>query len=145
MAELLREEEARTASRRRGGGRGVTHGRLAAAGVLCLAALYLWFASPSWLAPPAAPALGSAREEAGLRLAVVLQMQRILDYREERGRLPDVLWETGEPLPGLRYERIDARTFSLRSVGTDAPVRFTVGDSLPGFAVPARALLRSGR
>jgi hypothetical protein len=68
-------------------------------------------------------------------------MQRILDYRQRQGRLPDVLWETGEPLPGLAYERIDSRTYLLTGTGPKGPIRFVSGDSLSAFARPARPLL----
>lgn len=118
---------------------------IAAAVVLCGAALYVWFGSPSWADPPPVPALPSAQETAGLHLAVALQVQRVLDFRRAQGRLPDVLRETGEPVPGIAYERIDARTFTVTGLGAQGPVRYLSGDSIATLVEPARPLLGGER
>ncbi|MDT8369160.1 MAG: hypothetical protein RQ745_08120, partial [Longimicrobiales bacterium] len=54
-----------------------------------------------------------ARVEAGLRVAVALQADRIERFRLAHGRLPDQLRETGEPLPGILYTRLDATTYRV--------------------------------
>lgn len=141
VAEVLRDQEAKSMAWRASERGGASRGRIATALVLCLAALYVWLGSPTWLDPPPPPEVEPAHEEAALRLAVVLQAQRVLDFRAAQGRLPDVLWETGEPLPGLGYRRIDARTFELTGTGVQRRVVFSTRDSLGTFAGPARPLV----
>jgi hypothetical protein len=73
-------------------------------------------------------------EEAALRMVVYLQAQRVELFRRDRGRLPDALEETGEPLPGVRYERLDSRTFRLHAVGRRDTLLYTSSTPLRAFA-----------
>lgn len=138
VAAVLAEQAARVEARRRiESVPTTTRGRLVVMAVLSLCALYLWFAAPSWVAPAPPPPIPAERVEAGLRLAVYLQAQQVERFRSHRGRLPDVLEETGEPLPGVLYERMDARTFRLQAVGvtgSSAAISYVSTDSLRAFA-----------
>lgn len=125
------KEQARKSSTRRPG---TTPGRVAALMVLALLSIYLWTWSPSWLAPAGPPELALGTEQAGLRVAMYIQAQRIEDFRDTRGRLPDVLREAGEPLPGMLYDRIDARTYRLRGAGDRVRLLYVSSDSLQIFA-----------
>ena len=69
-------------------------------------------------------------EEAGLRLATYVQAQQVEAFRQTRGRLTDVLRETGEPLPGMTYQRMDARTYRLRGATARVSVSWISSDSL---------------
>ena len=59
--------------------------------------------------------------------------QRIEKFRQTRSRLPRTLAETGGTLHGIRYERADSLTYTLR--GTSGPVALTFRstDSLKAF------------
>ena len=69
-------------------------------------------------------------EEAGLRLATYVQAQQVEAFRQTRGHLTDVLRETGEPLPGMTYQRMDARTYRLRGATERVSVSWISSDSL---------------
>ncbi len=84
-----------------------------AAAILVLLAGWLWISPPGWLQPAPPPPVSPQVQEAGLRLAMYIQAQQIEAFRLRRGRLPDVLWETGEPLPGMIYQRLNAREYRL--------------------------------
>lgn len=107
--------------------------------VLYLVALYVWFAAPSWLAPSPPPPVPPERVDAGLRMAVYLQAEQIRVFRDDRGRLPDALDETGEALPGIRYDRIDARTYRLRGIAGTLAYEST--DSLDTFVRDAARIV----
>ena len=145
VAEVLAEQAARKEIRRQPEPRPTTTWRrVATTVVLSLLALYVWIAVPSWVVPDPPPPVPAEREEAGLRMAVYLQAQQVRLFREERGRLPDVLEEAGEPMPGVRYERIDARTFRIRAFGERGSVVYVSTDSLADFAGGAGRVLGLG-
>src|SRR5688572_6559885 len=76
--------------------------------VLVVAALMVWFLPiPGFRASIPFP-LPPEEEQAGLRLATWVQAQQVEAFRQRRGRLPDVLREAGEAMPGMNYERLDA-------------------------------------
>lgn len=77
-------------------------------------AVWVWFGSPSWAQPYVPPAPTPVEVEAGIRMAMYLQMQRIEVFREENGRLPLSLDEAGERLRGVEYEQITAEVYRLR-------------------------------
>jgi len=84
-----------------------------AAAVLVAAALVVWFLPiPGFRARIPFP-LPPAEEAARLQLATWVQAQQVEAFRQQRGRLPDVLRELGETLPGMTYERLDAETYRL--------------------------------
>jgi hypothetical protein len=111
--------------------------------VLALAALGFWLLPMPSLRPTIAFPLAATAEEAGLRLAAYVQAQQVEAFRSTTGRLPDLLRETGEPLPGLEYRRLDARTYQLTAVTERDTVRWVNSDSFPtllGDSAAARLL-----
>lgn len=89
-------------------------GRLVTFLVSLVVTVYVWFGSPSWAQPYVPPEPTPIEEEAGLRMAMYLQIQRIEVFRDETGRLPLSLDEAGERLPGVEYEQITGEVYRLR-------------------------------
>lgn len=106
-AEAAAEAEVRSTRRRR-----TRRGALAA---VWAAMTYVWLLNPGWtrVEPPRPPAL--AEEVQAVRLNLFLQAQQVEAFREDRGRLPWVLQETGPPLPGMRYRRVDNQSYSIEA------------------------------
>lgn len=143
---VLAEQSARREIRSRPpkGRRSTTRVRLAALVVTSGLAVYLWIALPAWMSPSPPPPVPERLEEAALRMAVYLQAQQVELFRRDRGRLPDALEETGEPLPGVRYERVDSRTFRLRAIGPRDTLLYTSSTPLRAFAEGVDRLLGAG-
>ena len=98
--------------------------------VLVVAALLVWLIPvPGFRASIPFP-LAREEEEAALRLATWVQAQQVEAFRQRRGRLPDVLREAGEPLPGMTYERIDAGTYRLSGASEHMTVIWAPTDTL---------------
>lgn len=106
--------------------------RLIAAG-LALVALVLWFGPIPGLKPDIPFPLAPADEDAGLRVAAFVQSQQVEAFRRTSGRLPDALRETGEPLPGFDYQRLDAHTYRLRAATERDSISWLSSDSLPAL------------
>ena len=104
-----------------------------AAAVLGLVAVWLWLLPPGWLQPDLPPPVPVELQEAGLRLGMYLQAQQIESFRRSRGRLPDVLEETGEPIPGMHYRRLDARVYRLHGIAASVALTYTSTDTLSVF------------
>jgi hypothetical protein len=81
--------------------------------VLVVAALVVWLVPFPGFGPTIPFPLARQEEETALRLATWVQAQQVEAFRQQRGRLPDVLREAGEPLPGMTYVRIDAGSYRL--------------------------------
>jgi hypothetical protein len=97
---------------------------------LVVAALLVWLVPvPGFRASIPFP-LAREEEEAALRLATWVQAQQVEAFRRRRGRLPDVLREAGEPLPGMTYERIDAGTYRLSGATERTTVIWSPTDTL---------------
>ena len=138
LAEVLRDTALRDTTRHSGRAPPTTTpGRLAVAAVLVIVAAWVWLAPPAFLRAAPGPAPDPARVEAGLRLAVALQAERLLAHRVEARRLPDYLREVGATLPGLDYRRIDGGTFLLRARSGPVVVEYRSDESLPDFLAPA--------
>lgn len=91
-------------------------------------AVYLWFGSPGWLSrQPVLPPL--EEEEASVAAAIYLQAQQIEAYRARNGRLPAFQEEAGLPVPGVRYARIDSRSYWIE--GRDRRVVMTYRSGEP--------------
>ena len=101
-----------------------------AATVLAMIALVTWLFPMPGLQPDIPFPILPADEQAGLRFATYVQAQQVEAFRQIRGRLPDVLRETGEPLPGMTYERLDARTYRLGGATERSSVNWVSSDSL---------------
>ena len=137
VQEVLREQEAKDAVRHPPAGPpGTTTFRIGATALVAIVALWLWLLPPAWIEFTAPPPLPVQVEEAGLRMAIYLQAQRIERFRRERGRLPDVLAEAGEPLSGVSYDRLDAGTFRLTGAGANMELTYHSADSIAAFVAP---------
>ena len=98
--------------------------------VLVVAALMVWFLPiPGFRASIPFP-LPPEEEQAVLKLATWVQAQQVEAFRQRRGRLPDVLREAGEAMPGMSYERIDAQTYRLSSATERVAIVWNSTDTL---------------
>lgn len=97
--------------------------------VLALAAAWLWLTPPTVLRADPVPPQPLEREEAALRLAMYVQVQRIRAFERERERLPETLAEAGPPLPAMEYHRLTDGLFQLN--GTTDRIRLTYRSDLP--------------
>lgn len=146
LAEVMQDQALREVEREVWTPRpGTTRPRIAAAVVLALVAAWFWILPPAMVRPPQAPAPSPERAEAGLRVAVALQADRIEQFRRETGRLPDRVDEAGESLPGVSYTRVDAQTFQLRAAADQTVVVYESGDSMTVLMRNALRTLRDGR
>lgn len=108
-------------------------GRWALALVLASVAVWLWAAPPPFLREPATPAIPVERADAGLRLAVALQSERVHAHRLRVRRLPDFLRELDDTLPGMSYRRLDGGTFLLRGSAGGLTLEYRSDESLSEF------------
>lgn len=108
-AEAAEDNARRQALPRRKSGRG----KAAVLAVLIALFVVVWWQGDAWLGPAAPPVPTNAEQDAALRTAMYLQVQRIKAYQLRTGRLPDHLNDAGPALPGIRYERLDARTYRI--------------------------------
>ena len=86
---------------------------------------YLWFGNPAWITPTMPDPITAERAEQGLRVAMYFQAQKIEEFRNQSGRLPDSLDELGGTVPPeMTYTRVDATTYTL--VGNSRGVTLTL-------------------
>ena len=133
LAEVLMDSESKTAARQPTPTRGTTWTRIVVAAVLTSVAAWLWIFPPSFLRSPEAPALSETALDAGLRLGMALQAERIWAHRDQVRRLPDQLREVGAVLPGLTYDRRSASVFVLRARRGDSLVEYESTTPLAEF------------
>ena len=112
---------------------------------LAVAALVAWLIPVPGLQPEIPFPLPPAEEETGLRLTTWVQAQQVEAFRQRRGRLPDVLRETGEPLTGMTYERVDAHTYQLRGETGHVSITWLSRDTLDTRLHDAATRLRGQR
>jgi hypothetical protein len=103
------------------------------AGVLTLAATIVWLVRIPGLTAEIPFPLQPAEEEVGLRLATYIQAQQVETFRQTTGRLPDMLRETGEPLPGMTYERVNSFTYRLQGATERDTIAWVSSDSFPAL------------
>ncbi len=117
--------------------------QLSALALSTAAAVYVWFGSPGWLGPALPPLPPLEVEGAHVATAVYLQTQRIEGYRARNGRLPAFLEEAGPGVPGVRYARLDARTYRVQGQDRRVAVTYTSGEPMDSLvAAVARVLSR---
>ena len=113
---------------------------VAAVGVVLLALQPAWLAGPK--APPPEPVAIAA---ASLRLTLVRERQRVLDFERARGRLPSTLAEAGSPLADIEYTPQSDGRFSLMAVAGDSAIVLQSSDSVGAFLGGSiRALAKRG-
>ncbi|MBW3553085.1 MAG: hypothetical protein KY466_06235 [Gemmatimonadetes bacterium] len=96
---------------------------------LALITVWVWVLPPAWLIPRAVPPVPIAEEEAGLRIGIYLQAQRIRAYELAHGVLPETLEEAGPAIPGMRYRVVSHGVYEL--TGTTERVRLSYRSTEP--------------
>lgn len=128
----------------RGGSRGLLLLSLALAAVTAS----VWWSPPAFVRPGPLPAPGPERIEAGLRLDLWIEVQRIRKFQRERRRLPvallEVPVESGEGI-GLSYELVSPEEFRLRGSRGGADVTYDSKAPLGDLLRPALSTLRRER
>ena len=144
LAEVLRHQEeqaqaAREAEERRVRRTRVRRGLVTGAWAM---AAYVWISSPSWtrVAPPPPPPV--AEDGRALQVNLFLQAQQIRAFQEAQDRLPWVLQETGPPLPGIEYRRLDNQHYELEARSRRAHLVWSNAEGVEGLLqeVPAYLL-----
>ena len=101
--------------------------------IILLVVAYAAVERPAWLFPPPPPVERAEVQEASLRIGMATAAQRIERFRRARSRLPRTLAETGGALHGIRYERTDSLTYTLRGSSGPVTLAFRSTDSLKTF------------
>lgn len=106
-------------------------GFLSGVGMLGLALLVL---QPAWLSGPTAPPPETAPiQAASLRLTMLRERARVVDFRKRTGRWPESLTEAGGTVPEVHYERTGGDGFLLSGVSGDSTIVLRSTDSLQNF------------
>ena len=101
--------------------------------LLVLTLAYLAAARPEWLAMNRRLPESAAVQDASLRLALAMQVQRIRRYQRANGRLPATLAEAGGAADWIRYERFPPAAFALHGENGAARLTLRSSDSLDAF------------
>lgn len=102
--------------------------------LLGLAGLLLLILQPDWLGGPKAPPAEQPEVAvASLRLAMLRERQRIVDFAKRSGRLPATLSEVGSDVPGLGYEPDTGQQFKLIAQAGDSLIILYSQDSMSAF------------
>jgi hypothetical protein len=145
LQDAQRREEARS---KKAGPIGRSRQRAAAISLPLAGAFsfYLWFGHPSWVTPTLPPPPSAEAAEAGLRVGMYFQAQKIETYRAQNGRLPDTLEELGGSAPPeMTYTRIDARTYRLVGQSRGVTLTFNSEEAIQQFLGDAMGRLGIGQ
>ena len=131
---VMKDREARSAAEREARMHPKVRRRLSVMTLFGALGFLLVVLQPVWLAgptkpPPETPAISAA----SLRLGMLRERQRILDFIRTKRRLPTTLAEVGTDLPGLGYEPGDNQTFRLFAQSGDSIVLLYSTDSMQAF------------
>ena len=90
---------------------------------LSVIAVYLLAFPPRFIVVNPIPVRAPAEAVEDLRLAMWFQIQRVEDYKNKHGQLPERLADAGSPLEGVEYHRQGRNSYQLvASVGQEALV-----------------------
>jgi hypothetical protein len=107
---------------------------------------YLWFGQPAWVTPTMPDPVSNEAAEAGLRVGMYFQAQKIENFRQQSGRLPEALDELGgSPPPEMTYQRIDARTYRLVGESRGVTLTFNSEEAIQQFVGDAMSRLGIGQ
>jgi hypothetical protein len=99
---------------------------------------YLWFGQPAWVTNEAA--------ESGLRVGMYFQAQKIENFRQQTGRLPETLEELGGSAPAeMTYQLVDARTYRLVGQSRGVTLTFNSEEAIQQFVGDALDRLGIGQ
>jgi len=97
------------------------------AAVIALALAALVVVRPAWLFPPPV-AESPALKEASLRVRIYIETERVERYRQNEGRLPATLLESGGDTTGLKYVQ-DGESYSIS--GANGGLALTYSSTTP--------------
>jgi hypothetical protein len=117
-------------------------GRVVLLAVLVVVFVVIWWKGNDWLGPPQPPPQTTSQLQTDLRVAMYLQVQRIKAFQLRTGHLPDQLNDAGPPVPGIRYQKLDDRTYELS--GENGRVTLTYRSDQPIGALLGDAASRLG-
>ena len=100
--------------------------------MLSLVGLVLLVLQPDWLAGPKVPAESPGIAAASLRLALLRERQRVLDFIHRMNRLPASLAEAGDSASGFTFGRI-GEAFRISGRAGDSLITLTDSDSAAAF------------
>ena len=106
---------------------------------------YLWFGNPSWVTPTLPDPVSREQAEAGLRVAMFFEAQKIESFRSQNGRLPDSLAEIGSGASEMTYQRLDARTYELVGQSRGVTLTFNSDQAITQFVGDAMDRLGIGQ
>lgn len=118
--------------------------RMGLMGTIGIAGLVLLLLQPAWLAGPGAPPPETAPiATASLRLTLLRERQRVVDYNRRHGRLPETLADAGGSLPDIRYERTGVGEFRLVGQAGDSSVVLLSSDSMRTFLGSSLTIIKN--
>ena len=106
---------------------------------------YLWFGQPSWVTPNMPDPITAEAADAGLRVAMYFQAQKVEAFRRDNGRIPDSLEEIGPAPPEMTYRRLDAQTYQLMGQSRGVTLTFTSDQAIQQFVGDAMDRLGMGQ
>lgn len=144
VSEVLQDAKRREEARTRKAPLGRNRQRVAAvslplAGVF---SFYLWFGQPAWVTPTMPDPVTAEKAEAGLRVAMFFEVQKIEEFRQKSGRIPDDLTELGGTPPReMTYQRVDARTYQIVGQSRGVTLTFNSDQAIQQFVGDAMSRL----
>jgi hypothetical protein len=106
---------------------------------------YLWFGNPAWVTPSLPDPVTTEKAEAGLRVAMFFEAQKIEQFRNTNGRLPDTMEEMGSAPSEMSYSRLDARTYQLVGNSRGVTLTFNSDQAISQFVGDAMDRLGIGQ
>ena len=108
--------------------------------VLALISIWLWAFPPAALRP-VVPTIPLANQEAGLRMEMVIQAGKVLQFLEENGRLPDDLQEVGDSSDAVGYIALAGNVFQLTGETGEITITFTSTEPLEELLADALTIV----
>ena len=106
---------------------------------------YLWFGSPAWITPTMPDPISAEMAEDGLRVAMFFEAQKIENFRDNSGRLPDTMEELGSAPGEMTYSVVDARTYTLVGQSRGVTLTFNSDQAITQFVGDALDKLGIGK
>ena len=144
LTDILKDQARRTELREAAGpksGRTRLHPSLPP--VLALVSIWLWLFPPAALVPEV-PTIPPANQEAGLRIEMSMQVNDILRFAADNGRLPNDLGEVGDNPAALQYVPLGGNAFQLSGQAGDVKVDFNSNDPVSELLGDAIAIVSGG-
>ena len=108
--------------------------------VLALVSIWLWVFPPTALIPEV-PTIPPATQEAGLRMEMFIQFNKVLRYRSKHGSLPNGLDDLGDRPEGVQYTQLSGDVFQLSGRTGDVTVDYTSTEPVEDLLADARAIV----